>query len=273
MSFSLLDAYKSDSSDDEDVRASQINAISLPEQEGLDSGSGSGGSAAIPSLPVCADDNLKHGCDLTDQQVGGNEKPTPAMTSQVVLNSIIRSEAEDVIANVENSVQTLKEKPESNSRKTDTSLNENEPNTKPSAFAHDAKSITSKHSVLPSKTNSHGLKRKHTVTNRRPPSRSDLPADFIAELQREGHDLSSVEFVDVDMRATTSAPMKTLPSSHVSQNIVHKTANRIVKASSVTRLERRRHQITALAAEAAALQVARQNMPSAVSRGRRGRRR
>lgn len=101
---------------------------------------------------------------------------------------------------------------------------------------------------------------------------SELPAELLEELRRQGNDLADVSFIDVDARAHASEDLAAIGSSSArSQNphastvpshVVHKTAERIAKGRGVSRLERRRHQITALAADAAALAAVKKTFPT-----------
>lgn len=101
---------------------------------------------------------------------------------------------------------------------------------------------------------------------------SELPAELLEELRRQGNGTTPISFVDVNARALISEDRAAIAShsersqnahaSPVPSHVVHKTAERIAKGRGVSRLERRRHQITALAADAAALAAVKQTFPA-----------
>lgn len=92
----------------------------------------------------------------------------------------------------------------------------------------------------------------------------ELPTDLLEELQRTGYNPSQIDIIDVNVRSTITPPTGSTNNQQLATtSMVHKTADRIVKSTgNVSKLERRRHQITALAAEATALQVARHTFPN-----------
>lgn len=141
------------------------------------------------------------------------------------------------------------------------------------------------HALKPNSKANHNADSSNTTSGRhydkkqnRPLSQSsinpspELPAELLEELRRQGNDLADVSFINVDARAHASEDRAAIASSSArSQNphastvpshVVHKTAERIAKGRGVSRLERRRHQITALAADAAALAAVKKTFPT-----------
>lgn len=111
-------------------------------------------------------------------------------------------------------------------------------------------------------------KRHMERPNRPNPEHGDLPSELARELARTGHSVLDVSFVDVDATASLVAP-----SAHVAngpnKSTVNAKAGRISKKAGVSRIERRKHQITALAADAAALQAAQRSLGVSVQKGKR----
>lgn len=94
-----------------------------------------------------------------------------------------------------------------------------------------------------------------------------LPSDLARELRRTGCTVSQVDIVDIDARITQHHAPSTLATPATSL-AVNARAGRIAKKANVSRLERRKHQITALAAEVQAVEMARRTMGDATARGR-----
>lgn len=97
-----------------------------------------------------------------------------------------------------------------------------------------------------------------------------LPPDLVAEIRRAGHDPSEVTFIDVD--ATSSMRIANsndhIPASAL-RNSATRLAQQISKSRNVGRIARQKHQITALAADALALQAAQAVLPGSTSRRKR----
>lgn len=81
-----------------------------------------------------------------------------------------------------------------------------------------------------------------------PEGRSGLPAELARELARSGLDVGDVTFVDVDGRDARGGPVV-----DESRSTQYARVRKVVAKGGVSRTERRRHQITAVAAAAAAL--------------------
>ncbi|KAI0563923.1 Proline-rich protein PRCC [Gracilaria domingensis] len=99
---------------------------------------------------------------------------------------------------------------------------------------------------------------------------SDIPAELAAELRRAGHDLADVNFIDIN--ATANARLAN-SNDHIPASALRNTATRLAqqisKSRNVGRVARRKHQITALAADALALQAAQAVLPGSASRRKR----
>ncbi|PXF49369.1 hypothetical protein BWQ96_00943 [Gracilariopsis chorda] len=97
-----------------------------------------------------------------------------------------------------------------------------------------------------------------------------LPPDLAAELRRAGHHPSQVSIVDVN--ATTNMRVAN-SNDHIPPSALRNTATRLAhqisKSRNVGRVARRKHQITALAADALALQAAQAVLPGSASRRKR----
>lgn len=101
----------------------------------------------------------------------------------------------------------------------------------------------------------------------------ELPEEVARELEREGHALDTATLTEVDARAgvlTASRRPDAAGPTHVPAHVVHKAVERLSKGAGVSRRERQKHQITALAADAAALQTARETFGNVPGRSRRG---
>lgn len=114
-------------------------------------------------------------------------------------------------------------------------------------------------------------KRKRFKKNPNTYTGSDLPLELAEELSRSGHSTSDVNFVEIN--AVQHAALPVTESDHKqSQQAVLAAASRITKGTGVSRTERRKHQITALAADVAALQAARksveESLPDSIKKGK-----
>lgn len=127
-----------------------------------------------------------------------------------------------------------------------------------SSEAHPTSPPTPAERTPPSKPSSKHS-RRHQRRSRAPPGADGLPPDLTRELSRTGQTLSDVVFVDVDARASASLPVRA-SAACADASAVAARAGRIAKKAPVSRTERRKHQITALAADAAALAAARQSL-------------
>lgn len=100
---------------------------------------------------------------------------------------------------------------------------------------------------------------------------ADMPPELRRELRRGGHALDDVTFVDVDARLSAATRVRGGGEGAAKSSAVAARAGRIAKKAGVSRAERRKHQITALAADAAALAAARHSLGVSEG-GRRGKR-
>lgn len=154
------------------------------------------------------------------------------------------------------------------------------PETQPPASSSGEPSLLASEQPQPDKTPkmaskpSNAKKARHNKrhmprANRKNTQHGDLPPELARELARTGHSLDDVSFVDIDATASL-----TTPSAHFgngpNRSTVTAKAGRIAKKAGVSRIERRKHQITALAADAAALQAAQRSLGVSVNK-RRGR--
>lgn len=92
---------------------------------------------------------------------------------------------------------------------------------------------------------------------------ASVPPDLLRELKAAGHDTANINIVDINPIPVANQPH---PSSHVPQYALRNNAMRLARhitKESVSSVARRKHQITALAAEAVALQVAQDSIPGA----------
>ncbi|CAN8064986.1 unnamed protein product [Agarophyton chilense] len=101
-------------------------------------------------------------------------------------------------------------------------------------------------------------------------TKGDIPAELAVELRRAGHDLADVKFIDIN--ATTKVRVAS-SNDHIPASALRNTATRLAqqisKSRNVGRIARRKHQITALAADALALQAAQAVLPGSASQRKR----
>lgn len=139
---------------------------------------------------------------------------------------------------------------------------------KPDATAHDQAARSGGARAAPEHQRAcldNGVQKPKTRNKRRKSPRQ-RPDEFQRELSRGGFDMCDVQFVDVD----ASAEAAKATEADVPHGALLSKARRIASRSGVSREEKRRHQITALAADAAALRAAQRSMgvPDAALRRR-----
>ena len=90
----------------------------------------------------------------------------------------------------------------------------------------------------------------------------EIPSDLARELRNAGHAIDLSDMVHIDAASSTAHPHTPAHISHrAMQNTTSRLAHHISK-DSVSRIARRKHQITALAADAIAMQTAQNALPT-----------